>query len=161
MKCWIEKNVLRAIESESQRMVPKETGGLLLGYWSDNEVVITNATMPGPRARHRKSSYFPDSNYDGNIMAEFYFESGGITTYLGDWHSHPKGGGGLSRHDLITLFNIATYEPARATNPIMMIEAKEQSGWVPVIWRGDFDPAGDTEYCCHLASVEMFVFTSK
>ena len=146
------------IKAESQRLSPKETGGLLLGYWAGDEVIVTLATGPGPQSKHRKSSYTPDLKFDRDQIAKSYQESRGIITYLGDWHSHPKGGSGLSDDDIITLFNISTYEPARAATPIMLIAAKDLLEWTPVVWKAEIQVVGG-EYCTHLLKLQILEFS--
>lgn len=146
MKCWVDTGVSAFIKAESQRIAPKETGGLLLGYWAAGDVIVTIATGAGPESDHNLSSYIPDNKFDSNQIAKFYKETSGRITYLGDWHSHPEGGSALSKDDIITLFNISTYEPARAATPIMLIAAKEHSGWTPAVWVIEIMCAGKGKY---------------
>lgn len=159
MKCWVETEALAYIKSESQRMAPKETGGLLLGYWAAEGVIVTVATEAGPESKHKISSYIPDNKFDSDQIAKYYEETNGVTTYLGDWHSHPKGGSDLSKDDIITLFNISTYGPARAATPIMLIAAKEQCDWTSAVWINKIMPAGGGDYYSHLTPVQILGFS--
>jgi integrative and conjugative element protein (TIGR02256 family) len=159
MKCWIETQALTIIKSESERLTPKETGGILLGYWGLEDVVVTTATGPGPKSKHKSSSYIPDIQFDRDQIAKIYHESGGVITYLGDWHSHPKGGSELSRDDIITLFNIATFELARLATPVMLISVKELCDWTPVVWRNEIERVGGGEYYSHLSPLQIFGFS--
>jgi integrative and conjugative element protein (TIGR02256 family) len=159
MKCWVENTVLANIEAESERCRPKETGGLLLGYWANGDVVITTSTVPGPKSKHSSNSYTPDAIFDRDQVAKVYKKSRGVIAYLGDWHSHPKGGCGLSNDDIITLFNISTYEPARAETPIMLLSVNENSKWIFAAWRNAISPVGDGEYLSHLLPLEIVNFS--
>lgn len=159
MNCWVDNKVLANIESESNRWRPQETGGLLLGYWADGEVVITTSTIPGPKAKHAPFSYTPDAKYDRDQAAKFYEESGGVIVYLGDWHSHPKGGCGLSQDDIITLFNISTYEPARAATPIMLLAVRNRSKWRFAVWKNEIVSKGEDEYLSRLLPLEILPFS--
>ena len=116
-------------------VLPNETGGVLLGYWlqAGVEVVITAMVGPGPRARHRRTTFCPDYDFQEHEIARHYAESGRRTEYLGDWHSHPKGGVGLSRKDRRTLAAIATYAEARAPTPLMAILAGRPR-WHFAVW---------------------------
>lgn len=156
MRCWLEAGALAFIRSESQRRAPKETGGVLLGYSAGDDVVVRMATGPGRKSKHRLSSYLPDSEFDRAEIARIYEETQGIITYLGDWHSHPKGGTGLSEDDIITLANISNFEPARVTAPVMLLCAKEFSTWAPVAWR--IHRTSETGYEYLITSLEVVVF---
>lgn len=118
---WVDKKNLELAISESERWCPKETGGVLMGYWSDNDVVITNLIGPGPKAVHKRRSFTPDDQWQANEIAKIYNESKRVITYLGDWHSHPYGAPELSIKDLVTLFRVARHKPARAPKPVMGI----------------------------------------
>lgn len=159
MRCWIEAAALTFIRSESQRVAPKETGGLLLGYCVDKDVVVTTATGPGKKAKHKLASYIPDIKFDCEQISNTYNESSRVITYLGDWHSHPKGGSELSRDDIITLFNISTFEPARASTPIMLIAVKERCDWTPVVWRSEIIHIDKGEYHSHILSMQISCFS--
>lgn len=117
------------------RHAPAETGGVVMGYWvSDREVVITAATSAGPRATHREDGYEPDVDHDQLEIARIYHESGRLHTYLGDWHTHPGSGPGLSRRDRNTLRAIAVDAGARAPEPLMIIIASSLDGLSMAVW---------------------------
>lgn len=98
----------RVLTTESHRMAPRETGGILIGYWTRSyRVVITHATGPGPQARHGYSSFMPDHAYCQRVLDEVFDETQGELTYLGDWHSHPWGLVRPSPRDAATMLEIA------------------------------------------------------
>lgn len=158
MRCWLDSGALAFIKDESQRQAPKETGGVLLGYCADNDVVVRLATGPGRRAKHRFSSYRPDTLFDRAEIARIYDETNGVITYLGDWHSHPKGGSQLSEDDVITLANISNFTPARTTAPMMLLSVKNGSSWAPAVWR--IDRVTKTGYDYLLTPLEILLFSS-
>jgi integrative and conjugative element protein (TIGR02256 family) len=129
--------VARAMREEAVRAFPFETGGVLLGYWAREyeEVVVTHATGPGPRAVHRMHSFVPDAEYQEAEVARLYEESGRVSTYLGDWHSHPLGTVSLSRRDRRTLRHIAGHREARAPVPIMAVIGGGDPDWFLGVWR--------------------------
>jgi integrative and conjugative element protein (TIGR02256 family) len=157
MRCWLEAGALAFIRNESKRKAPKETGGVLLGYFVEDDVVVTMATWPGPGAKHSLASYLPDCEFDRTEIARMYEETAGVITYLGDWHSHPKGGCGLSEDDIITLANISNFKPAKVTAPVMLLGVKESRTWVPVAWR--IQPSSETGFDYLLAPLDVVVFT--
>ena len=70
-----------------------------------------------------------------NEIAEHYYASGRVETYLGDWHSHPNGGGRLSSLDRRTLAMIAGFDAARAPRPLMAVLHGGEP-WRLAIWLG-------------------------
>lgn len=134
---WVDKRLLDLMIAESDCWYPKETGGILMGYLCDQDVVVTDVIGPGPKAVHRRYSFTPDAKWQGDEIAKIYEESGRVTTYLGDWHSHPHGTPGLSVKDLVTLFRVAIHKPARAPRPIMGI-LHNNPQWELVVWRFAF-----------------------
>jgi len=134
---WVDKKLMASMSAESEYWCPKETGGVLMGYWSHQDVVITDIVGPGPKAVHRRFSFTPDAKWQEKEVARIYEESGRIITYLGDWHSHPFGTSRLSFKDIVTLFRVAVHKPARAPRPIMGI-LHNNSLWKLEIWNFKF-----------------------
>src|SRR5207249_53736 len=128
--------VLEAMEEEAREKSPMETGGVLIGYWANDsaEVVITQATGPGPEATHRADEFIPDARFQRAEIARIYRDSGRLHTYLGDWHTHPGGSLRLSRKDVRTLASIAETPAARASVPLMGVLAEDRS-WMLAVWR--------------------------
>src|SRR5665647_3839324 len=54
---WWEAIPRRAILTEAQRALPNETGGVLLGWSTDSDIVITHAVGPGARAEHQPTRF--------------------------------------------------------------------------------------------------------
>jgi integrative and conjugative element protein (TIGR02256 family) len=119
---WIPASCFAYVIQEGKRTMPNETGGVLMGYWpSEGSVVITHIIGPGPGARHTRYAFYPDLDFHDREIERIYSESGRISTYLGDWHTHPHGGNGTSQRDRKTLLNIACAPEARAPKPLMAI----------------------------------------
>lgn len=119
-------------------MFPWETGGVLMGYWAEPlvEVVITNAIGPGPKAIHKEKGFAPDAEYQEKEIANIYEASGRLSTYLGDWHTHPRGSTRLSIRDKRTLRRIAVANNARCPVPIMaVLGGGGKDKWLLEIWQ--------------------------
>jgi integrative and conjugative element protein (TIGR02256 family) len=110
---------------------PDETGGILLGYEASgsDEVVITHLVGPGPNFEASSSHFDPDGEWQEKEVARIYAESGRHATYLGDWHSHPKGAARPSRKDQRTARSIAEFRDARMPHPLMLIVATNETGF--------------------------------
>jgi integrative and conjugative element protein (TIGR02256 family) len=121
-RIWISEFSLERMRQLAQSHFPLETGGMLIGYVGDNgEPVVNNVIGPGPKARHGKFKFVPDGGYQQEALEKIFLNTEGRETYLGDWHTHPKGGNSPSYIDKRTLAKIA-HEPASGTKyPIMAI----------------------------------------
>ena len=140
-RIWIKKAVIDFVSENGNRWLPKETGGVFLGYRANNlEFVVTDIIGPGSKAVHGNYSYYPDQVFHKNEIARKYQESGQYITYLGDWHTHPNSYSYLSNQDKTTVRKIAAYKEARLPNPIMLIAAppkKEFKAWVYGVCKSD------------------------
>jgi integrative and conjugative element protein (TIGR02256 family) len=130
------------MEAEADRMAPRETGGretggILLGWSSPDgdDHVVAEMIGPGPNATHWRTRFRPDGLWQERRLAERYKSSGRRLTYLGDWHSHPRGSDHPSKRDIRTARKIAAHEEARASQPLMLILAGEGDGWCLVAYR--------------------------
>jgi integrative and conjugative element protein (TIGR02256 family) len=132
---WLPKRLLAEAEAWANAWAPLEVGGILAGYIQGAEGVVTHLVGPGTRATHTRASFLPDHTYHVDEVARIYRETEGVSTYLGDWHTHPDGLPRLSPTDRKTLRNIATDPEARCPEPLMMILAGSRARWEPVIFQ--------------------------
>lgn len=122
-------------------MFPFETGGVLVGYLAQNDVVVSKVVGPGPDAVHDLCKFIPDYSFHENQIAKLYSESGRRYIYLGDWHTHPRQQfPEMSQKDISTLKRIARHKPARITSPIMLIMSGDPNAWSLVTWRYQASP---------------------
>lgn len=121
-RIWISEFALERMRQLAQSHFPLETGGMLIGYVGDNsEPVVNNVIGPGPKARHGRFRFVPDGEYQQEALEKIFLKTEGRETYLGDWHTHPKGGNCPSYIDKITLAKIAHEPASRTAHPIMAI----------------------------------------
>lgn len=130
---WISTTIADQLDSLANDHLPNETGGVLLGYATTDTAVVQKIVGPGPHATHSPTAFSPDHAYHEHRIGEEYRKSNGVTTYLGDWHSHPAGSLRLSARDESTLKRIAHFEAARIPRPIMLIIAGPP--WSMGAWR--------------------------
>lgn len=124
--------VMREMEADADRHAPEETGGVLLGYADRTDAARIQVTIqigPGPKAVHRRHFFHPDSEWQAQEIADAYASSGRVSTYLGDWHSHPGGSRRPSGLDRSTARRIARCEQARVPHPVMLILHGEPANW--------------------------------
>jgi integrative and conjugative element protein (TIGR02256 family) len=143
LTAWIHQDVFNFLKDEASSKLPNETGGILMGYWSKpyKEVVITNATGPGPEAEHSAGFYKPDNQWQHEEAIKIYEKYD--VEYLGDWHSHPYPSDLLSWDDKQTLRTISRHKNGRVSSPIMLIlHGKDE--WMVTIW--EFSPTKWTRF---------------
>lgn len=121
VRCWIYENALEELVAEARGWRLRETGGALLGWRDGMDYVVSRALGPGPGAKHRFSSFEPDAEWQGQQGRRIYARSGRTIAYLGDWHSHPRGGATPSRQDIDTMNDIACDPDFRAPAPLSAI----------------------------------------
>lgn len=105
-----------------------------MGYWAQNSAVITNVIGPGPSAVHKHTSFLPDHDWQVDKIDQIYFSSKRMHAYLGDWHSHPKGGLYLGWRDRRTLRKISNCPEARISSPVMLVAAGGDPEWNIGAW---------------------------
>lgn len=132
---WVNSRDLSFLTDEAEKAHPLETGGVFIGYWRKDglDAVITHVLGPGPAAVHTTDRFEPDTPYHVAEVARIYRESGHISTYLGDWHTHPESEARLSALDRRTLREIAADPGARAPRALMGVLAGA-SAWNLTVW---------------------------
>lgn len=121
-------NIKAAMIREADSTYPYETGGILLGRHFPGLFHVTHMVGPGPGARHYKTSFIPDRDWQYEQIDALYGQLSGSLDYLGDWHTHPQGSLSPSETDLALLEAIAATPESRCPTPIMCILAGTGSG---------------------------------
>jgi integrative and conjugative element protein (TIGR02256 family) len=130
---WISERTICEMVLEAEAKLPRETGGVLVGYFDVDEAVVTEVVGPGPKAVHLPMAFRPDHDFQTSRIAAAYETSGRFHVYLGEWHTHPAGALRLSRKDRGTLARIANHKEARVPRPLMIVLAGEQE-WRLAAW---------------------------
>nr|WP_294864226.1 Mov34/MPN/PAD-1 family protein [uncultured Pseudogulbenkiania sp.] len=137
---WLSQSAFKVITAEANRVYPLETGGILLGYFSENGIpVVVVAIGPGPDGEHKRTRFLPDHSWQCEQIDFFYEKSHGNWKYMGDWHTHPDGIPQMSWLDKRTLKTIAKHSEAKTSKPLMFIGGGTPSEWLWVChqYRGD------------------------
>jgi integrative and conjugative element protein (TIGR02256 family) len=128
-------DVMRLVDDAKQKC-PRETGGILMGYYSSmEECSIIEIIGPGPKARHGHFNFDPDYQFQEKEVAAVYEASGRRHSYLGDWHTHPRGSDSLSSMDRAALKQIGRSQAARCPNPLMLLVVGGPE-WHLRLWQG-------------------------
>jgi integrative and conjugative element protein (TIGR02256 family) len=87
LKVYLSETAIRSIRSECSRVDGVETGGILIGYHSEDWMVISHATGPGPDAVHGPYDIELDLAF---ITKELKNQEKSLPVgYEGNWHCHP------------------------------------------------------------------------
>lgn len=133
-RVWVPESVLEDLIAHAEARLPLETGGILVGYWSqDAGPVVTKVVGPGPRAQHVRDRFSPDYEFHREQAVRWWLETGGTEFYLGDWHSHPMTGPYLSRKDRRALREIAASKGS-GEHPALMAVLGRRGSWQLAIW---------------------------
>jgi integrative and conjugative element protein (TIGR02256 family) len=112
--------VMRRMAASSK---PRETGGTLVGHYSEDlrDAFVTRALEAKTGARKQRARFYrPPDDVDGQL-ARIYEESGGLTHYLGEWHTHPDAAPTPSPTDLSSLRGLARTSSVATDTPFMVI----------------------------------------
>jgi integrative and conjugative element protein (TIGR02256 family) len=124
---WLDERAKAVIEGETLKRPRVETGGALFGFGSDYELVIVCAYGPGPRAKHRRSTFEPHPQTTDALIRAVWNSSDRRYRYLGSWHSHPGGIARPSGPDVQTTERVANDPTVRLSRPLVLIQATRLS----------------------------------
>jgi integrative and conjugative element protein (TIGR02256 family) len=91
--------------------LPKETGGVLLGYWDNNinALVLVDALAAPSDSVSDVDSFVRGTNGLAEAVSEANRRTAGVVGYVGEWHSHPPGVQATpSTDDLMQIAALAT-----------------------------------------------------
>lgn len=85
---YINQEALVFIENEASKSKGIETGGILVGVvLKSNDILITHAFGPGPKARKTVTSFSKDYDYAKRML--YLYHQRYSVDFLGEWHKHP------------------------------------------------------------------------
>lgn len=99
------------IQTASERAKRAETGGLLLGWWEKNTIVIADALEVFDSSATAASWTRRQSNSQKALDAALTASANANIGYVGDWHCHPAPVG-ASDTDLQSLARSSTEYPS-------------------------------------------------
>jgi len=121
MKIFLSQSTFLTIKKEVSKSKWKETGGILIGYKTVDQIVVTEATGPGPNALHSMFNFQRDVEYCNHVLEQRYTESEGVYGYVGEWHTHPFGKAIPSEQDKEEMIKISETSSYQNNMPILLI----------------------------------------
>jgi integrative and conjugative element protein (TIGR02256 family) len=119
----IPDDVLAAMRMVAASACPQETGGTLVGHYSEDRrrALVTRALEAETGACRKRTRFYRPSDDVDRQLARVYDESAGTTHYLGEWHTHPGAVPTPSSTDLSTLKGLARSRCVATDTPFMVI----------------------------------------
>lgn len=115
----IDDKIVCVIRKQALEAFPNETGGFLVGKYSDdNRSAIVSLVLNPVKITSGPTSFQRETDGMESVWDELYKEG---LIYLGEWHSHPNGSSMYSATDKKALTNIAQCKDVLIRNPIMLI----------------------------------------
>jgi len=117
----VKQELLDELYRTGMKHYPKEFGGLLIGYYSDDFKTCFIETTILPK-KYKSSRYFFERGKEGLKLnlTEFY-NSIPRLIYVGEWHTHPDGIPSPSGTDMNAMIEIGESDDVSIENPILMI----------------------------------------
>lgn len=93
------------IDEQLRKARPKETGGFLVGMvdFKAKVVHVTRLLPAPPDSAGSPNKFVRGVERAPDELNEIRERTGGILNYVGEWHSHSRGGSGLSPQDKSTI----------------------------------------------------------
>jgi integrative and conjugative element protein (TIGR02256 family) len=123
---FVHDAVLSRLSSIDAR--PWEVGGWLLGYWAEDlsSLFVTHLTPP---TSGRPWKVTISGRGHRRYFDEAWDASGGVVTFLGDWHTHPAAPATPSRRDREAVVKLATEPDYGTPRPLVAIVKTPRWPW--------------------------------
>ncbi len=116
----VGEDVVRMIARCCSDAYPLETGGILLGRYSDNHdmAVVLKASFPPTDSGSGKNWFLRGVTGLQQLIDKLWKSN---NFYLGEWHYHPDGAPVVSQDDIAAISKIATDPQYKCPEPILLI----------------------------------------
>ena len=117
----ISEELIQRIAVHGTNQYPNEFGGLLLGRYASNNIVVIIEDILLPK-KYKSSKYYFERSSEGLKEAlELRYNASPSLVYVGEWHTHPDGPAKPSRKDMKAMAELANDKNVLITNPVLMI----------------------------------------
>lgn len=118
-----DEGLVRRLRAMRQQYLPKETGGVVVGYFDLNlrELVLVDCFPPPLDSTHSTTHFVRGVRGVLESVTQAQKRTAGVVGYVGEWHSHPPGHSALpSRDDFIQLHKLSN-DMAQDGLPILQV----------------------------------------
>lgn len=131
----VEPSVLTEIAEFKQILSRQpEQGGTLLGEWRGQHMRVTGITRPQPQDRATRHSFIRCGHTHSKLIRKEWEVSGGLTNYLGEWHTHPELNPSPSDIDK------TNWKRLNGPEPVLLMIQGTTSIWWGLLISGQFKP---------------------
>lgn len=117
------------IDVECRRSGTIETGGILVGHYSnDASTVIVTEALPPPEDSTRGRSWFHRGVVGLRELLTKRWQSKVRSYYIGEWHYHPASIVEPSEDDFAQMYSINADRRYSCREPVMLIVGQPQDG---------------------------------
>lgn len=120
----VAESAADTILDAAERAQPLETGGVLIGTTVDERTVVAAAIELTEAEATTETFTVPHGKVADAVEAAR--EADARLGYVGEWHTHPAGGG-VSSTDRATMMTVAA--DADVTNPILLVAHPDGENW--------------------------------
>lgn len=121
LRISIEQSLIDTLVLYGRNQYPKEFGGVLVGYYSDDKrmVNIIDSILPID-FKSTKTTF--ERGVEGLKEAlEEYYKQNPSLVYIGEWHTHPDNSPIPSATDISAMNTIINSKHTFITNPVLLI----------------------------------------
>lgn len=117
----IDNTLVEEMNLLSKNHFPNEFGGLLIGYYRDNNKVLVITDILTPTTFRASPILFERETSDLLVSLQNYYNAMPSKFYVGEWHSHPNGHPFPSKQDVNAMMQISSSENVSIKKPILCI----------------------------------------
>lgn len=108
----------------------RETGGILIGWYSPDGTTATVTEVTGPPAGSRQGhSFFERSNFGLRTLLRERWLASPRSYYIGEWHLHAANVPEPSEQDIRQMRAVASDQRYECTAPLLVIVSPENKQW--------------------------------
>lgn len=126
------ESVTRRLWDLRSRKLPNETGGILVGHHDlARRILYVADVLPSPPdSQEWPTLYIRGCKGLRDELQRIEDRTAGMLTYVGEWHSHPDGGGVAPSDDDMKVFAwLAEHMLLDGLPPLMVIVGEKNIGW--------------------------------
>lgn len=122
----IRENIIKRIYEACKLSYPRETGGVLFGYYLEtNYAIITDMWEEKKIENKSRRKFIRGTNGLKDFSDKLWDEK--KRYYLGEWHYHPESNCIASSTDKNTIINISKNRIYKCPQPIMLIVSNKKN----------------------------------
>lgn len=121
LRISIEQSLIDTLVLYGRNHYPKEFGGVLVGYYSDDKATVNIIDSILPIDFKSTKTTFERGVEGLKEALEEYYKQNPSLVYIGEWHTHPNVGPVPSHTDYNAMKVIVAADSVSIDNPVMII----------------------------------------